>query len=127
MAGSANEMQEMAGKVWRALNSLATNSPNEYKTFVRQAMEEGKEVLNPPEPVFCFSVGVRGVRRGGEGRREGGRGREGGREGRREGGGRGRGGGGRKGEKEEEEEEEEVKRREEEEEEEEERGRGREK
>ena len=61
MAGGTDEMRHMAQKVWSVLDRLAESSPDEYQKFVSQAMEEGKEYLDPPQPVMCLCTGVRGV------------------------------------------------------------------
>lgn len=67
MASGTDEMRHMAQKVWSMLDRLAESDPDEYQKFVRQAMEEGKEYLDPPQPVMCLCTGVRGV--SGEARR----------------------------------------------------------
>ena len=61
MASGTDEMRHMAQKVWGMLDRLAETSPEDYQRFVSQAMEEGKEHLDPPQPVLCLCTGVRGV------------------------------------------------------------------
>lgn len=55
------EIREAMRKMWGFLDMLAETSPDEYKRFIDKAMEERKEFLDPPQPVFCFSTGIRGV------------------------------------------------------------------
>ena len=54
-------MKDAVGRVWTFLDQLADNDPAEYKKFIKKAMEERKEYLEPPRPAFCFSTGIRGV------------------------------------------------------------------
>ena len=58
---SEEEIRAAMGKMWGFLDLLAETNPEEYKRFIDKAMEERKEYLDPPQPVFCFSTGIRGV------------------------------------------------------------------
>lgn len=60
-SGDKNEMLEAAQRVWSMLDHLYESNPTEYKKFIEQQMQEGKEILNPPEPVFCLECCVTGV------------------------------------------------------------------
>ena len=57
------EIREMVQKMWGYLDNLAESDPKEYQKFIGKAMEERKEFMDPPQPVFCFYTGIRGVRR----------------------------------------------------------------
>ena len=56
------DVQRMAQKVWGMLDKMAASNPEEYQKFVGQALDEGREFLDPPQPGFCFATGIRGVR-----------------------------------------------------------------
>ena len=58
---SGDEMADRVGQVWSFLDQLAEKNPEEYKRFIDRTMKERKEFLEPPQPVFCFSTGIRGV------------------------------------------------------------------
>ena len=58
---SGKTVENVVGKVWGFLDQLAESNPEEYQKFVSKAMEERREFLEPPLPVFCFSTGIRGV------------------------------------------------------------------
>ena len=65
MAGRNDEkLGTTVNKVWSFLDQLSESNPEEYRRFIKKAMEERREFLEPPHPVFCFSTGIRGV--GGE-------------------------------------------------------------
>ena len=57
----SGEMLDAAQRMWSLLDHLYETNPEEYKKFVDQQMKEGKEMLNPPEPVFCLKCNVIGV------------------------------------------------------------------
>lgn len=57
MAGSGGGSDDMRGavqRVWGVLDKLYAKSPEDYEKFVSQQLEEGREVLAPPEPGFCL-------------------------------------------------------------------------
>ena len=63
MASKENEeITDMVQKMWGYLDHLAETDPEEYQKFIGKAMKERGEFLEPPQPVFCFSTGIRGVR-----------------------------------------------------------------
>ena len=59
--GRGDGLGEAVSKVWSYLDQLAENNPPEYKRFIDKAMQERKDYLDPPYPVFCFTTGIRGV------------------------------------------------------------------
>ena len=59
--GDEVDLQEMAAKVWGALDQLATSDPEQYKKFIDEQMKEGKEYMATPEPVFCLRCPLKGV------------------------------------------------------------------
>ena len=60
-AGGGDGLGEAVSKVWSYLDRLAENNPQEYKRFINKAMQERRDLLDPPRPVFCFTTGIRGV------------------------------------------------------------------
>ena len=61
--GENEELGEMVQKMWGLLDHMAESNPEQYQKFVKRAMEEGRDLADPPQPVFCFSTGIRGVRK----------------------------------------------------------------
>jgi hypothetical protein len=59
-AGGGDGLGEAVSKVWSYLDRLAENNPQEYKRFINKAMQERRDLLDPPRPVFCFTTGIRG-------------------------------------------------------------------
>lgn len=63
MASSPGEDQDLlqtAQRMWGVLDRMATENPEEYKTFIEQQLDEGKEALAAPEPVFCLRATLEG-------------------------------------------------------------------
>lgn len=57
--GGGEDMAEIAGKMWEFLDNLAANDPAEYKKFIDQQMEDGKQMFTPPEPAYCLHCRVK--------------------------------------------------------------------
>ena len=53
------DMTKAAGKMWEFLDKLATENPDEYKKFIDQQLEEGRNIMTPPEPAYCIQCQVR--------------------------------------------------------------------
>lgn len=63
MAASDNKaMLEAAQQMWETLDQMASSDPEGYKKFIKQQLDEGKDVLAAPEPVFCLQCNLKGVR-----------------------------------------------------------------
>lgn len=56
-----DEMRETVTKIWGFLDQLADSDPGAYKRFIQKTVKERQEFLDPPQPIFCFSTGIRGV------------------------------------------------------------------
>lgn len=53
------DMTQIAGKMWEFLDQLAATKPDEYKKFIEQQLEEGRNIFTPPEAVFCMQCQVK--------------------------------------------------------------------
>lgn len=58
------DIMQTAEEVWGALDKMMVTDPEGYKKFIKQQMEEGKEVMASPEPVMCLRCGLEGVSEG---------------------------------------------------------------
>lgn len=58
-AKDGNDMTKVAEQMWKYLDNLSANKPDEYKKFIEQQLEEGKQMFTPPEPVYCMHCQVR--------------------------------------------------------------------
>ncbi len=59
-SGEVN-MLEAAQRVWSTLDHMASEDPEKYKKFITEQLDEGKEILASPEPVFCLRCALDGV------------------------------------------------------------------
>ena len=55
------DMQEMAQRVWGALDHMASSDPEQYRKFIAEQLKEGEEAMASPEPVFCLRCTLGGV------------------------------------------------------------------
>ena len=53
------DVSEIADNLWRFLDKLHAENPEEYKKFIDEQMEEGRKLLTPPEPVYCLHCQAR--------------------------------------------------------------------
>ncbi len=60
--GSEGDLLKAAERVWGMLDKMAANDPEEYKKFMKQQLDEGREVLAVPEPSFCLRCSLDRVR-----------------------------------------------------------------
>jgi len=60
MAGGSDggDLLKAAERVWGMLDKLAVDNPEEYTKFVKQQLDEGKEVLAAPEPRLCLRCSI---------------------------------------------------------------------
>ena len=59
--GSDGDLLKAAERVWGILDKLAEDNPEEYKKFVKQQLDEGKEALAAPEPRLCLRCSINRV------------------------------------------------------------------
>ena len=58
------DFASIANNLWRVLDKLQADNPAEYKKFIDEQMETGKDLLTPPEPVYCLHCQARAWVRG---------------------------------------------------------------
>ena len=53
-AEEGSDVLKAAEGVWKMLDHLSLNNPEEYRRFVKNQLEEGKNAMAVPEPSFCL-------------------------------------------------------------------------
>lgn len=53
-----NQLLSQVDQFWSMLDDMAENSPQSYQTFIQRHLEEGKDLLAPPEPYLCLQTKI---------------------------------------------------------------------
>nr|XP_033774468.1 PIH1 domain-containing protein 2 [Geotrypetes seraphini]XP_033774469.1 PIH1 domain-containing protein 2 [Geotrypetes seraphini]XP_033774470.1 PIH1 domain-containing protein 2 [Geotrypetes seraphini] len=55
---SQKELLTQVNQLWNMLDDIAENNPESYQKFIQHHLQEGKELLVPPEPHLCLQTKI---------------------------------------------------------------------